>query len=493
MDDVAEDYVSRLASLDPILATSAGIAGHDHEMPDFSPAGLLAQADLAGDYIAQAVACPALDDVDLVTRAAMTERLGVFQELYESGELSRELNLVSCPLQRVREVFDLMAQETGEDWQLIAHRLQQVPAALEGYSDSLRHAASQGQIAARRQVLAGIDQAENLAGAASFFDELLHQAQQRADRLPGEVLRDLASGVLTARRSYAALSEVLRDELAPQAPLTDAVGRHRYALLSRAFLGTRIDLDDTYEWGLAELGAIVAEQQRAAERVAGAGATIEEAMSHLESEPSRRIPGATGPQEWLQQACDEAREAMVGPSFTAGVDTDGLDGRIAALNSWRRQVCRVVGHDEGWQLYAEQAMADLGLLEDPGHYLAMLDAQRLRCARLISDIGLHLGKDAPGWLGDGAWDAAKARHCLRANTALPPPSLRADVERYLGRPGQAPCDKIGQREWQRLRDTAQAASEAQGQEFCLQTFHAEALSIGSLPIDVMHAAMLPTV
>ena len=73
------------------------------------------------------------------------------------------------------------------------------------------------------------------------------------------VRRDLAEGAASARAAYAHLAAFLRDELAPQAPQEDAVGRERYALWSRYFLGAAVDLDETYQWGLEELDRVIAD------------------------------------------------------------------------------------------------------------------------------------------------------------------------------------------------------------------------------------------
>ena len=61
-------------------------------------------------------------------------------------------------------------------------------------------------------------------------------------------------------------------ELRSLAPTKDAVGRERYALASRNFLGAVIDLEETYAWGWQEFLAIEAEMREVAERIApGAG------------------------------------------------------------------------------------------------------------------------------------------------------------------------------------------------------------------------------
>ena len=159
------------------------------------------------------------------------------------------------------------------------------------------------------------------------------------------------------------------------------------------------------------------------------------------------------------------------------------------LNSWRRLACWVSGHGEGWALYAERLMADLGFLDDPGDHLGMLDGQRMRAARVVFDIGLHLGLEVPEEWGGGTWDADKGLAFLKANINMPESFIRFELERYLGWPGQAPSYKVGQRLWETARDDARSAARARGEEFSLRDFHARALDLGSVGLDVLRGAL----
>ena len=53
------------------------------------------------------------------------------------------------------------------------------------------------------------------------------------------------------------------------------------------------------------------------------------------------------------------------------------------------------GHGEGWALYAERLMGELGYLEDPDYELGMLAAQAIRAVRVVVDIGMHLELPIP--------------------------------------------------------------------------------------------------
>lgn len=157
----------------------------------------------------------------------------------------------------------------------------------------------------------------------------------------------------------------------------------------------------------------------------------------------------------------------------------------AGLNTWRRQLAGTSGHAEGWALYAERLMEQLGYLDDPGDRLGMLDGQRMRAARVVLDIGVHLGKRRLD--GSGSWDFDYALDFMRANVNMNEASLRFEVNRYFGWPGQAPSYKVGQRIWEQLRDDCQ---RSEGKEFSLRAFHQRALSIGGVGLDTLRKSVL---
>jgi uncharacterized protein (DUF885 family) len=161
--------------------------------------------------------------------------------------------------------------------------------------------------------------------------------------------------------------------------------------------------------------------------------------------------------------------------------------RAELLNRWRRVASWISGHGEGWALYAERLMADLGYLDDPADLLGMLDGQSMRAARVVLDIGVHCHFPAPPEVGSGEWNYDKAWAFLTAHANLAEGFLRFELDRYLGWPGQAPSYKIGERLWLQLRDDVRAR---EGESFDLAAFHRRALDIGSVGLDVLRAAVL---
>jgi uncharacterized protein (DUF885 family) len=165
--------------------------------------------------------------------------------------------------------------------------------------------------------------------------------------------------------------------------------------------------------------------------------------------------------------------------------------RADLLNRWQRQLCFVSGHGEGWALYAERLMDELGYLDDPGDRLGMLDAQAFRASRVILDIGLHLQLEIPvpnhlAFRPGERWTPAVALEFLLATCSTDEPTLRFEVDRYLGWPGQAPSYKIGERVWLEARDAVKARH---GSAFDLRRFHTDALNLGPMGLDPLHRAL----
>ena len=161
------------------------------------------------------------------------------------------------------------------------------------------------------------------------------------------------------------------------------------------------------------------------------------------------------------------------------------------LSAFQRLYGWVPGHGEGWALYAERLMAELGYMENPDYLLGQLEAQRFRAVRVVVDIGMHLEleipQDQPFHPGE-RWTPELALEFMLARTSLDPGFASSEIDRYLGWPGQAISYKVGEREWLSIRD---AASRAQGDAFDLKAFHSRALDIGPVGLARLRAEMAP--
>ena len=546
IDAIADAWVDTLAERVPTLATYIGRSEHNARYGDYSPAGADALADEARQTLAALGRAEPVDDIDRVTKADLTRELELDLELHDARWHLRDLNVIASPPQDIRAVFDLMPTETAEDWSVIATRLGAIPHAVRGYIETLRAGVSEGTVPARRQVHEVVTQIGRYTSDRGFFAEFAAEAAPADGQLPASLARDLSNAAGAARVAYEELADVLAAEVAPVAPEQDGVGRDLYALHSRRFLGATVDLDETYEWGIEELARMVAEQEEIADEILP-GASVEEAVAFLEKDPARKLHGTEALQAWMQRTSDHAvaelgkthfdipepirtLECMIAPTreggiyYTGPTDDFSRPGRMwwsvpegvdefdtwrelttvyhegvpghhlqiaqavynrAQLNSWRRLLAGTSGHAEGWALYAERLMQQLGYLDDPADRLGMLDGQRMRAARVVLDIGVHLGK--PRLDGEGVWDHDDALAFMRRNVNMSDEFIQFEVNRYLGWPGQAPSYKVGQRIWEQLRDTV---AEKQGDSFDIKAFHKQALDIGGVGLDTLRAAVV---
>lgn len=546
IDKLANAWVDQLAAFSPSFATYIGYPGGETKLDGYSPADHAAVIAATRQTLAALAELTPVDDIDRVTVDAMQASLGLDIELYEAGAYQRDMNNLASPSQSIRDIFDLSPTATEADWQNLSERMRQVPIALAGYVESLREGMSVGNTPAKRQVELVAEQARQITAPDGFFRKFAADAKPESGELPSGLIDELLAAAEDATAGYASFAEFLETELAPKARLTDAVGRDLYQLYSRSFLGAKIDLDETYEWGKAELARVVEEQKKVANEILP-GASIAEAIAHLEADTSRKLHGTDALQRWMQQKSDQAiaelgashfdipepmrrLECMIAPTqhggiyYTSPSDDFSRPGRMwwsvpvgvtefdtwrelttvyhegvpghhlqigmqvynrAQLNAWRRLASWSSGHGEGWALYAERLMDELGYLADPADRLGMLDAQRMRAARVVLDIGVHLQK--PRLDGAGVWDFDYALAFMVENMNMAEEFVRFEVNRYFGWAGQAPAYKVGQRIWQEIRDSYQSKL---GADFDMKAFHSKALAIGGVGLDTLRRSML---
>jgi uncharacterized protein (DUF885 family) len=550
IDDLANRYVDDWAPLNPTGATFIGVPGHDRELDDLSPDGFAAQAELTRRTLAELDPLDPETEAEHVAKEAMQERLGLELARFDAGDVASGLNVISSPLHGLRMTFDLMPTQGEEAVANISARLAGFPLALQQYRQTLLEEAARGNVSARVQMVEVAEQCDAWTDPArdNFFHRL-------ADGLgtDGTLGAELRRNASAATAATAGFGEFLRTELAPLGREKQAAGPELYARASQYFLGARVDQAETYAWGFAELARLEHEMRVVAGEIAGHGASVDEAVAVLDADPARRIPGKEAFRDWMQTLADKAVSALDGTHFdipepvraiecclaptsdgsiyytmpsedfsrpgrmwwavpegmtefstwreVTTVYHEGVPGhhlqfgqtiyRSELLNRWQRLLCFCSGHAEGWALYAERLMDDLGYLADPGDRLGMLDGQALRASRVIVDIGMHLELEIPrdnpfGFHPGERWTPELGWEFLRAHTRMNDEVLRFEWKRYLGWPGQAPSYKVGERIWLQAREDAKARK---GADFDLKVFHRQALDLGALGLDPLRKAL----
>jgi len=357
----------------------------------------------------------------------------------------------------------------------------------------------------------------------------------------GALKADLERGVAAAKFAYGEMAGYLRQVYAPAAPEREAAGSERYGLLARLFLGKTIDPGKTYEWGWQELYHIQREMEETAQRISP-GATVPEVLELLETDPARAVEGEDAYRNWLQELHDQALaelhgkhfdipeqirriEVMIPPpgsaaaAYYTGPSEDfkrpgrtwwptmgrnrfpkwdevttayheGVPGhhlQVAGarclgdkLSRFQRLLGFISGYGEGWALYAERLMGELGYLDNPDYYMGLLSAQALRCVRVVIDIGMHLELKIPEgepFHPGETWNHDLAVEFSIERTGRPRGFMASEVVRYLGWPAQAISYKVGEASWLRAREAARLKA---GPSFDLKAFHTQALDLGPM-------------
>ncbi|MEV8447000.1 MULTISPECIES: DUF885 domain-containing protein [unclassified Streptomyces] len=541
---VADAYVDALIELDPITGTYLGVPESSRRLPDFSPAGQEASAGLLRETLRKLDAAERLPgaDSDAERRCGrlLRERLTAELAVHEAEEGLRAVSNLSSPAHSITEVFTLTPTATDEDWAAVVERLRAVPAAYEGYRASLALGLERKLYGGPRATATFVGQLTEWGGEGEgdgFFAEFVAPG-------PASLRPELDEAARLATASVLALRDWMRDVYAPAiegAP--DPVGRERYARWSRLYNGTDLDLDEAYAYGWSEYHRLLAEMKTEAEKVLP-GAGPWEALAHLDVH-GKHIEGVDEVRDWLQGLMDEAIEALDGTHFDLAERVRKVESRIAppggaaapyytspsedfsrpgrtwlptmgetrfpvydlvstwyhegvpghhlqlaqwthvadTLSRYQASVGMVSANAEGWALYAERLMDELGFLPDPERRLGYLDAQMMRACRVIVDIGMHLEleipADSPFHPGE-RWTPDLAQEFFGNHSGRPADFVESELTRYLSMPGQAIGYKLGERAWLLGRENARAAH---GDAFDLKAWHMAALSQGSLGLD----------
>ncbi|MFW6775350.1 DUF885 domain-containing protein [Nocardioides sp. CPCC 205120] len=538
---LADAYLHAVGELDPLVSSSIGLVEHEDRLPDLSPDGAAARADLARRTLADLTALErdgaARDELEARCARLLRDRLGVEVEAFERGEHLRTVRNLMGPAQSVRSTFDLMPTATEEDWATIARRMARVPDAYASWTAALEEGRRRGLLAAPLQVETLVGQLDAWTAApASWFHGFVAGG-------PEALGPELGAAADRAAAAVADLRDYLAGTYLPAAAGTpDAVGEDRYVFGARRVAGATIDPAATYAWGWEEVRRIRAEMEVLADEILP-GASPVEAMRHLDVH-GRAVEGVDEVRDWLQAMMDRTIteldgthfdiapplrtvEAMIAPPGSAAapyytrpsigfarpgrtwlptlgrtrfpvydlVSTwyhEGVPGHHLQLAQWvhvapslstyQTTLGSSSGATEGWALYAERLMDELGYL-DAETRIGYLDAQVMRAIRVVIDIGMHLGyrvpDDSPLAPGE-TWTPALAREFFGMHSGRPGDFMDSEIVRYLGWPGQAISYKLGERAWLAGREAARAAH---GDAFDLKAWHMAALSLGALGLD----------
>ena len=546
---LADEYVEGMAGLQPVLATQMGLKGHDDQWGDLSPAGWQATLSFLEGISDRLNGLSATSDHwETLGRRVLLDHLLLEQERITRLDHFSNLNNIASPPQVLRDTFDLMPKETAEQWIPIAARLEGLGAAFRGYIACLEEGRVSRHAVAKRQVEACLKQCELHASDHSFFNDVPRHANNVG--VASTLMDRIIAAVDAAKAAYRHLGEYLETDYLPSATAQDAVGLERYQFEARRFLGADIDLEVTYRWGWEEVRRTLEEMRNVGRKIdptlqmtqvaallktdsryvaVSREAFLEamrerqrDALAKLDGEvfdiprEIRKIdvrfapPGGALGAYYNPPSEDFSRkgtvwyvklETPIYPLFdeiTTGYH-EGFPGhhlqcgmqlclgdrltRAHRLAIWHE------GYGEGWALYAERLMGELGFLDRPEHRFGLLASQMMRACRVVIDIGMHLDLAIPldvSFHPGESWAFETAVALLTDYALLDPAYAQSEVTRYLGFPAQAITYKIGE---QRILDLRAEAEQQEG--FTLKAFHAQVLGSGSVGLDHLRELVLP--
>jgi len=541
---LASEVIDAHAAADPTAATYFGIAGYDHLLPDLSPAQRDKDIASTEAFLQHLSTTPLTDDVDRVNAALLKERLETSLGLAHSNESSRIFSVLSSPIANFRQVFELMPPSESD---AITARLTAVGPALTSWKLTLEELRSRGELPPKRHI-EGVAAQARVANFEGFVGRIAPDADENS------ALRQAAR---SADEVYSEFADWMTDSLLSSATDRDACGPERYAQWANYWTGAQLNLLDTYEWGYQDLRRIIDRMWNVAETLLPGATSLADVATYLNNDPSRCIEGEEALLARLKQLTQDTIKQLNGTHFDIDERIQFCDVRIApegsaaapyyigpsedlsrAGTTWYPTLGRTSfpfwadlgvwyheavpghhlqiatatleaerqsrfqrleggtsGYTEGWALYAERLMDELGYYSKPEFEMGYLANQALRAARIVVDIGLHLELAVPegfwpmGDLGDCSgttWTAEMAVWVLE-NLAIQSHDMSvSEVDRYLGLPGQAISYKVGERVWLRSRSDAQ---ERLGEAFSLKKFHAHALAMGAMGLDPFEELM----
>lgn len=545
--ELGDQAVNELAALYPEWGSSVGVAGLDDKWSDYSPAG---QAKVRSWY--QSLHDRAASAQTLTPDEATAQRviLDEAQRALGAGEHDYhfDLNNIASPWQGVRETVHHQDQKTAENWQDIATRLETTADALDAYRLSLAEGLASGRVVARRQVEIAAEQGRDAASDTSSYQQLLELAEASAAVNPALQSR-LEAGARSAQAAYSDVTDWLEADYAPNTTHRDGVGRDYYEGRVLSHLGAQLDLQETYDWGWSEVHRLCDERDELCAQIDsdsspaevlhrlgtdpahGAGSADEflqvmldrqlRALDLLDQEafdvpaPVRSIevhaapPGGASAAHYLPPSEDFSRPGKVmyplfGRSFFPLYEEittayhEGFPGHHLQvgwqmamgerLSRFHRVAVWSPGSGEGWALYAERLMDELGFFERPEYRLGLTMSQLFRSSRVVIDIGSHLElpipHDARFHPGEN-WSYDLAVEMLHTEAHYPEPMCHSEVLRYFGWPAQAISYKVGERAILDMREVRRARPDYNEKQF-----HADVLSAGSVGLDLLRDLVL---
>jgi uncharacterized protein (DUF885 family) len=486
-----EGMLQRLAAHDPLLSVAWGMP--IERLPSLDPDWWSTRTALWREATGA--------DDRLLVAAAQAE-----VEWMDHGEHLRCVHAtLDSPLFAVRQCLDELPVATAADVALYTDVLASVPGALSGLEQTLRQGIAEQKTAARRQVIASVEAAQQWS------------VEALVERVPPKFRASLPAA--EAADAFATIARFLVAEYMPHAHVEDGVGAEAYDVWARRYFLER-PRHDWYEWAMDELDRVLDELRAARQAVDSAGPSFtvtgsaahrewcEQFLAEATAATADLVPlpaGDGGPEVRLIPSCGigsyaayysppgggsagtvwiapgdgphyvEYEKVLVAHEGVPGHHAETVHQRQAGSLTPYQRVAYVPVHSEGWGLYAEELAEEAGLYDTPHSRAGYLGSLALRAASLVIDMGLHCGmrrRDGALWTVGSAGD-------LLVEVGLGEAAATAWIDNVLGRPGHRSTYAVGKLGWTEARRSAAAAGVNAG------AFHVAALRRGPCTFETL--------
>jgi uncharacterized protein (DUF885 family) len=529
----------------PMLATNVGDTRGQDRLADDSLAAIERRAKTRGEFVRQlkAISPESLSPMKQIDHELLKRRLEsqLANYLFQTHLMpinNREGFHISFP-----ELPRVMNPKTKADFQNYVARLSDFGRYADQQIELLRGGIEAGLTQPAIIMRDSAGQAEAQVVEDPNNSLLLRNVSEETRRALGEqTWNEIAAEIRDAVRTsvapaYLRVADFLTKEYLPacRGPIAAAAmpdGRQFYRDRIRRFTTIDISPEELHQTGLRENARIRAEMEKIREQVEFEG-DLPAFLEHLRSDPKfyaetpqqlmkevalilkladGRLPELFGRLPRIPYGLREI-PAYVAPQTTSAYywppATDGSRGGFYYINTYNlssRPLYQleslslheaVPGHHlqlalqaeitelhpisresnitafiEGWALYSERLGKEIGFYSDPYQDFGRLSMEAWRASRLVVDTGIH-------WMG---WPRERAINYMKENTALSEHNCVAEIDRYIGWPGQALAYKTGELAISRMRA---AAEQRLGSKFDIRAFHDRVLQAGAIPLPLL--------
>lgn len=528
----------------PIQATLVGVRDYDDELGDFTLAAQDRQAAEAAALVRRLDAIPdaGLSQAERVNKAILRQMLSNQVEGNKFGQRTMLFSSTNSFHQFFPQIGNLMPLRTKSDYESYLARLDKIPGTFDVALDISRQAVADGYVqpCVTLTGFAPTITAEIAADPAksAFYAPFAGRKPDSISAADWQAMQARARTLVTTsiNPAYQEFATFFQNEYMPKCRQSIAAtalpgGEAYYAYQVRQMTTTDLTPYQIHKIGLAEVARIRAEMEALAVKAgyksreafiqelrtnpkyyAKTPEELMEAVSRQAKIIDGKMPGIMGTLPRLPYGVREIPAAnaetqttayyfpgspATGIAGTYYVNTSKLDQRplwevpvltiheavpghhhqIALqqeleMPEFRKHAAFFTAFIEGWGLYSERLGIEMELYDTPEKEMGRLSYDMWRASRLVVDTGMH----SKGWTRD------QAVAFMKDNTALSAANIDAEVNRYIGWPGQALAYKLGQLKILELR---QRAERELGDKFDLRRFHDAVLLQGAVPLDVL--------